>query len=277
MHSKVVDLAAMREGKELAEKVHEELLPDIEHMQQHPAHAMYIYAHNHLMALADQLLSLREMRPFRQIQLAEEEYMPSWPPMSPVSSSYFQCWSTYDFPVRACRETLGQVAIAVAEECGVQPEVVALMQTLQDSRMGIYQLLSQEGSQVRLRELDGGDAFAAECPSGYKGTSGELWFARVMPPPVPEAGHVVITSPYVLQSPGESAWRAYFDRAAATVPGVSREEALAQHFKWGPAPRYWPEFIFEGYTNHQAGAIFLRGLPDVPATRPHSPHYHSDR
>ena len=277
MCSKVVDLAAIREGRELAEKVHEELVPDIEHMQEHPAHAMYMYAHNHLTALAEQLLALPELRPFRQIQLAEEEYMPSWPPMSPISTSYFQCWSTYDFPVRTCRETLGQVTIAVATECGVQTELVALMQTLQDSRMGVYQLRAQEGAQVRLQELSGGAAFAAECPSGYAGRSGELWFARVLPPPVPEAGHVVLTSPYVLRSPGEPAWRAYLERAAGTVPGVSREEALAQHFKWGPAPRYWPEFIFEGYSNHEPGAIFLHGVPDVPASRPHSPHYDADR
>jgi hypothetical protein len=102
----------------------------------------------------------------------------------------------------------------------------------------------------------------------------ELWYVRVVPPPVPEGGyHVVLISPYVLRSPAEPAWRAYLERAAATLPGVSRTEALAQHFKWGPAPRYWPEFIFEGYLNHEPGAIFLRGLPDVPASRSHSPRY----
>jgi hypothetical protein len=137
MLSKVVDLASIREGKELAEKVHQELLPGIEHIQRHPAHAVYTYAHSHVLALAGQLLSLPEMSPFRQIELAEEEYMPSWPPMSPISTSYFQCWSTYDFPVRSRRETLGEVVVAVTTECGVKPEIVSLMQALQDSRMGI--------------------------------------------------------------------------------------------------------------------------------------------
>jgi hypothetical protein len=31
--------------------------------------------------------------------------------------------------------------------------------------------------------------------------------------------------------------------------------------------------VFEGYVNHQPGAIFLEGLPDVPESRPHSPEY----
>jgi hypothetical protein len=251
---------------------------DPENRQNHPAHAMYAHAHNQLVTLVEELLPLPEMKPFRKhIELAEQEYMPGWPPMSPISKSYFTAWSTYDFPVGSHRETQGQVAIAVATACRVPAEVVALMQALQDSRMGIHRLLAQDGARVRLQELSGGPAVEGECASGYAGRAGELWYARVLPPPAPAAAHVVFTSPYVLRSPDEPAWRAYLERAAATVPGVSREEALAQHFKWGPEARYWPEFIFESYSNHESGAIFLWGLPDVPASRPHSPHFDPGR
>jgi hypothetical protein len=57
-------------------------------------------------ALVAQLLALPEITPFRQIELVEEAYIPSWPPMSPISSSYFECCSTYDFPVRSRPETI---------------------------------------------------------------------------------------------------------------------------------------------------------------------------
>jgi hypothetical protein len=42
--------------------------------------------------------------------------------------------------------------------------------------------------------------------------------------------------------------------------------------------QYWAEFVFEGYVNHRPGAIFLKGLPDVPESRPHSREYvrHAD-
>jgi hypothetical protein len=54
------------------------------------------------------------------IELAKLSAYPSiaWPPMSPISTSFFVCWSTYDLGIGARRETLGHVIIAVAAECG---------------------------------------------------------------------------------------------------------------------------------------------------------------
>ena len=34
---------------------------------------------------------------------------------------------------------------------------------------------------------------------------------------------------------------------------------------------HWTEFVFEAYSNHQPEVIFLKGLPDLPGSRPHSP------
>jgi hypothetical protein len=39
--------------------------------------------------------------------------------------------------------------------------------------------------------------------------------------------------------------------------------------KYGPARNYWNDFVLEGYVNHCTDVIFLAGLPDVPASRPH--------
>ena len=35
-------------------------------------------------------------------------------------------------------------------------------------------------------------------------------------------------------------------------------------------PNQWNEFVFEAYANYQFDAIFLTGLPDVPASLPHA-------
>ena len=32
----------------------------------------------------------------------------------------------------------------------------------------------------------------------------------------------------------------------------------------------WNDYVFEAYVNHQADAIYLAGLPDIPESRPHS-------
>jgi hypothetical protein len=53
-------------------------------------------------------------------------------------------------------------------------------------------------------------------------------------------------------------------------------ELAAEALKWGTSRRYWTEFVFEGYVNHRPGAIFLKGLPDLPESRPHSREYIGD-
>jgi hypothetical protein len=271
---KVADLAAFRAGREQAEALQQTVTPREQLDQTHPAHAIYVHAQKQTSIMAEQLLQLPDMKSFvKQIASAEDDYMPSWPPMSPISKSLFVCWSTYDLPVGARRETIGNVTLAVAMEFGTHPALVALMQTLQDSRMGIYRVERQDGVRVQLRDLATDRPCAAICQSGYSGRAGELWYTRVLPPPFPGADHVVFTSPYVILAPDVTAWMAYLDRWASKTLAGTRQEVLEQHFKWGAAARYWLDFVFEAYSRHEPGAIFLHGLPDVPESRPHSPAY----
>ena len=103
-----------------------------------------------------------------------------------------------------------------------------------------------------------------------RGQGGELWYVRVLPPPLPGSEHVVFTTPYLLLRPGQREWQAYFDR---TLPDAPLEERIARHehhMKYGPVRDYWTEFVFEAYVNHQTDVIFLAGLPDVAESRPHS-------
>jgi hypothetical protein len=274
MRMKVVDLAAFRAGQEYAEALQNTVTPKEQLAKTHPAFAAYVYAQNQMSVMAEQLLQLPEMKSFvKQIGPAEDEYAPSWPPMSPISTSLFTCWSTFDLGIGARRETLGDVIIAVAAEYGTHANMLTLMRTLRDSRMGIYRVQERDGMRVGLQDLGADHTFKAICSSGYSGSTGELWYTRVLPPPLPGADHVVFTSPYVLTSPGVTGWTAYLDRVTFKTPATTRAEALEQHFKWGPNPRYWLEFVFEAYSRHESGAIFLHGLPDVAESRPHSPSY----
>jgi hypothetical protein len=119
MRMKVVDLAAFRAGQEYAEALQKSVTPKEQLAKSDPAHAAYIYAQNQMSIMAEQLLQLPEMKSFvKQIGPAEDEYAPSWPPMSPISTSFFVCWSTYDLGIGARRETLGHVITDVAGGCG---------------------------------------------------------------------------------------------------------------------------------------------------------------
>lgn len=163
---KVTDLAAFRAGREQAHALQQTVTPREQLAETHPAHAIYIHAQNQTSIMAEQLLQLPEMKSFvKQIGPAEDDYMPSWPPMSPVSKSLFVCWSTYDLPAGARRETVGNVALAVAMEYGSHPALLALMQALQDSRMGIFRVERQDGVRVQLRDLATDRPCTAICQS----------------------------------------------------------------------------------------------------------------
>ena len=111
----------------------------------------------------------------------------------------------------------------------------------------------------------------AIVPSGYRGKSGELWYVRVLPPPMPGGSeHVVFTMPYILLQPGIRDWQAYFRRTLPDAPRQARPDAYELHMKHGPTRAYWNDFVVEAYVNHRSDAIFLAGLPDVPESRPHS-------
>jgi hypothetical protein len=230
-----------------------------------PAHGAYAAAQNLTSVLSELVTQLPAMRPLvKLIGPAEDDYMPGGPPMSPITTSFFTCWAFFDACVGAQRETIATCLLAIRDEVGMVPELVGLIEKMERSRMGLYLFEGRRDGLAILRDLVGGETVAAVAASGYAGRKGELWYARVLPPPAPHLDrHVVFTTPYISVEPGLDEWRTYLERI---------REPLDEHFKYGPDPRYWTEFVFEAYAGHdkRGGAIFLAGLPDRPETRPHS-------
>ena len=80
----------------------------------------------------------------------------------------------------------------------------------------------------------------------------------------------LVTRPRVVLHPGEVEWQTYLDRTLPRVGAADRRNAYARLMKYGLNLNYWNEYIFEAYAGHETSAVFLRGLPDVDASRPHS-------
>jgi len=230
-----------------------------------PAHGSYAAAQNLTSVLSELVTQLPAMKPLvKVIGPAEDEYMPGGPPMSPITTSFFTCWAFFDACVGARRETIATCLLAIADEVGMAPELAGLIEKMQRSRMGLHLCEGRRDGLAVLRDVTGGESVAAVAASGYEGRKGELWYDRVLPPPAPHLDrHVVFTTPYISVEPGLAEWREYIKRV---------RDPLDEHFKYGPNPRYWPEFVFEAYSAHdpRGGAIYLAGLPDRPETRPHS-------
>jgi hypothetical protein len=249
-----------------------------------PLHALYAYGQNQLGAMIEQLSQVPALGKLTDAYAAaEEEYMPSGPPMSPLTNSYFTSWGAFDLAVGVKRESFAGIAIALCRQLYPQGPLLAVFETLQRSRMGVYRHDGADGRYVQLTELITGHAFKALSSSGYPGQRGELWLTRVLPPrPELEPGDyaVVFTTPYLLgevdasgryRLAREADWQAYFTRTLPRVKSADTVVAYEQLMKYGLTRHYWNEYIFLAYFNHRQDSIFLAGLPDRPDSLPHSP------
>ncbi len=236
-----------------------------------PLHAVYISVQNIASMFSECVSALPEMNAFYDVMAAaEDEYMPSGPPMSPLTGSYFTSWAFFDFRFGDGRETIGTCLLDVGDRLDLHPGLAEALRHFQDSRMGIYEHCGIRGGRVQLRELLTGRDFDTLCTSGYRGNPGELWYVRLCPPLLDLAEyHVTFTTPYVLNQASKSDWTAYLNRAMLQLKEVEEDRRLHHLLKYGLNLHHWNEFVFQGYHHHQFDAIFLAGLPDVKDSLPH--------
>lgn len=290
---KVVDLSLFKEAKLHAENLDKGVITSEKMADLDPVHAVYAYAQNKISVFVEQLSGLPELAKLTgALADAQEEYMPSYPPMSPLTDSYFTCWGFFDLTSGLKRETFGTVTIDLCRTLGVDEGLITVFELMQDSRMGFYVHEGVSGKFVSLREIATGRKMKAVSPSGYMGEAGQIWYVRVLPEPFPELGYgysVVFTTPYVIvemigrdriRNAPEKNWIDFFER---NLPKVNIKDPVSayEHFmKYGLSrqqikyPRscmhYWNEYVFEGYVNHEDNMIILAGYPDIALSRPHS-------
>lgn len=263
-HGKVIDLKAFAAGKANAAELQSTVVGKGDLAGYDPSHALYVYAQNQVSVFSEQITSFPEMKAFYKLFAnAEDDYLPSGPPMSPLTPSYFTSWAFFDACVGA--ETIGTITMEVGAALGMHADLLKIIGIMQKSRMGIYIVEAGEPGAVVLKEPETGSVCRAIVPAGYVGQRGEIWYARVLPP-LQGTDHVVFTTPYVDEETPLQDWKAYFARTLPTQRGDAYERLM----KYGPTRRYWNDYVFEAYVNHTPNAIFLTGLPDLPKSRPHS-------
>ena len=266
---KVVNIKNVIRGRAMAEDLQKTVVTQNELSGFDPVHAAYVYAQNQVSVMSEQLTALKEMAPFADvISRAEDLSVPSAPPMSPLTNSYFTCRAFFDACTGPASETIGTTILEVGAAFGMHPELLRLIRLMQDSRMGFYIHRGREGNLSVLEDLVTTAVYRAIVPAGYRGRKNENWYVRLLPPPCPGGTeHVVFTTPYIVVHPDFADWLAYFRR---TFPATARFDDYERHMKYGPTREYWNDYVFEAYVNYQADAIYLAGLPDIPESRPHS-------
>lgn len=236
-----------------------------------PLHTVYLAVQHASSIFAERVSVLDEFEPYYEIVVkAEDEYMPSGPPMSPLTRSYFTTWAFFDLGFGPYKETLGKCLLDAGMMLGLDAKVMDAIRSCSESRMGIYELEKHKGSRCLLRVLITDEQIECHVPTGYRGQIGELWYGRVLPPIRPIQYHVFLTTPYVLLNFGKEDWTAYLKKSLLDMK-EPEGMCLAHFLKHGREPNQWNEFIFQAYHHHQSDAIFLSGLPDVPGSLPHGP------
>ena len=277
--SKVVDLAAWREGRELA--LEAGLCDDVPALSKRfadhdPCYAIYAMGQNFASVMSELISGLREAKGFvRIVGDAEDGYMPSYPPMSPLTTSYFTMWSMFDVQFGSSRETMGTCILHIVPGIGDLSWMMDIVELMQQSRMGFYVHCGSKDGAVLLREVGTRKVISCLSPAGYCGRKGQIWFVRVLPPPHRLCHqHIVFNTPYVIRDYPERAFVDYLKREIARMKAKKKSpgtEGARHHLmKYGPDPNHWNEYIFCAYSNHQHNVIFLTGIPDIPQSLPHA-------
>lgn len=237
-----------------------------------PVHAAYVFVQHITAHFSEGVSQLPEMRRFTKIVAkAEDEYLPSGPPMSPLTGSYFTCWALFDLQFDG-GDTLARCLIEANDVVCMTPDQLDALQKMSDSRMGIYEHVGNDGKKIRLKELMTDHEFDCHSTSGYRGKKGELWYVRLLPPLLPELAdyHIVFTTPYVLIEATKGDWTQFLGRSLSGRKNTDQRTALHRFLKHDPSPNFWNEFVFKAYHHHQHDAVFLAGIPDLDATLPHA-------
>ena len=238
-----------------------------------PFHAVYVFMQNFTSHFAEGVSQFPEMKSWvKVVEKAEEEYMPSGPPMSPLTRSYFWTWAIYDLRIGKSTDTVAYCQIAMNDMIQMNSIQLEAAKNLEGSRMGIYEHIGMEGPHIHLRELITNDQLHCHCPSGYHGQKGELWYVRLVPPLEPQLAiyWVAMTTPYVLLGASKADWIAFLKRTMVQCDGPNDRTRLHNLLKRGLETHYWNEFVFKAYANYQTDAVFLTGIPDMKATLPHA-------
>lgn len=146
-----------------------------------PAHAGYAYTQNQELIVSEQLTALKEMAPFADlVSRAEDLYMPSAPPMSLLTRSYFTCRAFRCLCGTGERDhrhhhCVGHRSLWHASwTFAFDPADAGVAN-------GLLHPPGREGNVSILEDLVTSAVYRAIVPAGYSGRKNENWYVRLLP------------------------------------------------------------------------------------------------
>ncbi len=268
----VVNLEDVRKGKEIAKK-NTDVIKSIESLVKEHGNldlAIYYNLQNLVSVIIEGLIMLKPMDSFHRFYIKVEDlYQPGFPPISPITGSYFNFWTTFDVPFGDDNETMGTCIYDIADMMRMDEVQKRALKNFCDSRMGIYEVIEANGLIYKLREIITDIDYEVHINSGYVGKKGDLILMRILPPMMVDPLFLAITTPYQLEGYTNQEWLDYFSRQNIRKGEIGYEMRFHDHLKFGKEKMYWSEFIFWSYLQHRTDVIYLTGIPDRVSTQPH--------
>jgi hypothetical protein len=173
INRKVIDISEFKNAKIDAEKLEKSVISEKALSELDPLHGVYAYAQNKISVLVEQIAELPALSKLTNAYSdAMDIYMPSGPPMSPLTTSYFSCWGFFDLCVGIKKESFGTIIIDICRSLNVDQELIKIFEYMQNSRMGFYIHEGISEGFVHLRELITQKQVNVIVPSGYMGNQG---------------------------------------------------------------------------------------------------------
>ncbi len=235
-----------------------------------PSFHAYAATLNAANEFASQALDILELVPFNNLLAdIQEEYMPSYPPISPVTSAFFAAWMVLDARDSFTGMTLGELFAQYLEHAGGIECLRKAMVALNGSFCSFYEVTDVGPPGVKLWDIRGNREVQCWNSSGYPGRKGEFWYVRLLPPLVEGSNRsVTISTPYLFREGNRRKWEDFFQRHLASAADAGN--ALRDYLKYGKSLGYWLEFVVQAFLGYNGNMILVTGVPDHPASLPHS-------
>lgn len=267
----IIDLSEIKSAKGKLSEIDSDIQTILMNEKYDPSHAIYLIAQNLLSYFTEDFSTFIEFSDFYdKVTAIEDEFMPSGPPMSPLTKSYFTFWCFCDLSFGDESETICSIFYDLAEENEFDEMLLKAVKTLNSSYMGLYKHMGFEDDFILLKEILTNKLFRCICPTGYKGKKNEIWFIRIVKNLDDVYDYlIVMNTPYIILNSKEQDWIAFFQRQGITNNDIEYEKKRISFLKNNPDFKYWHNYIMDAYVNHSVSNILLTGIPDIKGSKPH--------
>lgn len=268
---KLINLSEIIQTKEKLEQIRMEVSDKFAPNDFDPSFKIYTLMQNIISYFSEEVSILPEFTPYYDgVVEMDENYMPSYPPMSPISGAYFTYWCFFDFKFGKEKETIGTIFYDLGLEYKFDKLALKTVANFNNSSMRFYKNLGSENGLIMLKDLLSGEIHLCKHASGFIGKKDEIWFVRLVPNLDEIYNYqIILTTPYVILDRTDNDWLAFFNRQGID-PNKEDCEAKYQQFNDSNSrERYWHNYIMDAYTNYESNCIFLMGIPDIKGSKPH--------